>query len=83
MDIDVNRQKRPSPIVCYHCQATGHLAKACPQRFDIRLLTADERREYVEAFLADMDKVPETIAVAESEEQEENSESQGFHANSG
>jgi hypothetical protein len=87
MDIDAHRQRRPSPIspiVCYRCQATGHLAKACPQRFDIRLLMAEERQEYAEAFMAELD-VPEVVETTETVPTEDGkaSEPQDFHANSG
>jgi hypothetical protein len=80
MDIDANRQKRSTPVVCYRCQATGHLAKACPQRFDVRLLTAEEKREYAEAFLMELDL---TSKVEELSEVVEEPEPQDFHDNSG
>ena len=80
MDIDASRQKRSTPVICYRCQTTGHLAKSCPQRFDIRLLTADEKRDYVEAFMAELDRAPD---VEEASQAVEDSEPQDFHANSG
>jgi hypothetical protein len=67
-------------VVCYRCQVAGHLAKACPQRFDVRLLTPEEKREYAEAFMAELDL---TSKVEESPEAVEEPEPQDFHDNNG
>jgi hypothetical protein len=85
MDIDANRQRRPTPVVCYRCQATGHLAKACPQRYDIRHLTPDEKRDYVETFMAELDRAPEVEEATGTTitEGDVESDTQDFHANSG
>jgi hypothetical protein len=57
----------------------GHLAKSCPQRFDVRLLTAEEKRDYVEAFMAELDRTPEVEEAPEAVEEEP----EDFHANNG
>jgi Zinc knuckle./Retroviral aspartyl protease. len=45
MDIDATRRKAGAPVVCYRCGEAGHVRTNCPQRFDIRFMSRDEREE--------------------------------------
>jgi hypothetical protein len=65
MDIDANRRRGEIPPTCYRCGKAGHLRKDCPQRFDVRLLDADEREEIMMQWMADKDAV---AAVTPSED---------------
>jgi len=60
MDVDTSRKSRPVPTRgCYRCGDPSHLVKDCPVRLDVRLLTADQRAEFMEDLLAIEDAVEE------------------------
>jgi hypothetical protein len=59
MDIDASRAKQ-TPQSCYRCAKTGHIAKDCPLRFDIRHMTFEERDTLLEDLMAAKDAVPAT-----------------------
>jgi len=55
MDIDAAWKKRETPDVCRRCGKPGHWIKECPQRFDIRFMTMDERHEWIQEVAAQID----------------------------
>ena len=59
MDVDALHRKAAPEGSCFHCGKVGHFGKNCPDRFDIRLMTADEVQEVLENKLAQLDVVPE------------------------
>ena len=81
MDLDATRARaRGNAIpsdVCRRCKKPGHWANECPQRYDIRLMDADELEEFL-ALSRDMAELRDRQALAESvtEVQEENAEAQ-------
>ncbi|GLB35250.1 hypothetical protein LshimejAT787_0208150 [Lyophyllum shimeji] len=84
MDIDLSRQRSGTPIICRRCKKPGHITRNCPDQFDIRSMTTDEREDWVMGLLADLDAVcaaasvetpAEVPATAEEEKSEESAES--------
>ncbi|GLB36986.1 putative retrotransposable element tf2 155 kda protein type 1-like [Lyophyllum shimeji] len=68
MDIDLSRQRSGTPIICRRCKKPGHIARNCPEQFDIRSMTTEERDDWVMGLLADLDAVR---AAASTEAQAE------------
>ena len=53
MDIDVARKTKATPDTCRHCGKTGHWAKECDLRFDVRYMDTDKiERELENKFAA-------------------------------
>ncbi|GLB43845.1 hypothetical protein LshimejAT787_1500290 [Lyophyllum shimeji] len=84
MDIDLSRQRSGTPIICRRCKKPGHIAHDCPEQFDIRSMTTEERDDWVMGLLADLDAVcaaasaeaqAEAPAAAEEERPEESAQS--------
>ncbi|GLB43852.1 putative retrotransposable element tf2 155 kda protein type 1-like [Lyophyllum shimeji] len=84
MDIDLSRQRSGTPIICRRCKKPGHIARDCPEQFDIRSMTTEERDDWVMGLLADLDAVraaasaeaqAEAPAAAEEERPEESAQS--------
>ncbi|GLB41115.1 putative retrotransposable element tf2 155 kda protein type 1-like [Lyophyllum shimeji] len=79
MDIDLSRQRSGTPIICRRCKKPGHIARNCPDQFDIRSMTTEERDDWVMGLLADLDAVraaasTEAQAEAPAAAEEERSE---------
>jgi len=47
MDIDVARKTKATPDTCGRCGKTGHWAKECDLRFDVRYMDTDELERVV------------------------------------
>jgi hypothetical protein len=58
MEIDATRKAKALPDNCRRCGGPGHWAKDCPDRFDVRLMDADELQTYLEDMLAAKDAAP-------------------------
>ena len=58
MDIDATRKAKATPDTCRRCGRTGHWAKDCDLRFDIRYMDADELETELENKLAAKDVAP-------------------------
>jgi hypothetical protein len=58
MEIDAARKAKTLPDNCRRCGNPGHWARDCPDRFDVRLMDADELQTYLENYLAAKDAVP-------------------------
>ena len=71
MDIDASKQLWPTPTaVCFRCKQPGHLKVDCPQRFDVRMMTVEERNEWAMSLLVEKDAAGEQSPEM-SEEAEE------------
>ena len=57
-------------MVCYRCSKTGHLRKDCPQGFDVRFMTEDERADWVQQLLASADLKEVEVREVKVEEDE-------------
>ena len=66
MDIDAAKKARALPDVCRRCGKTGHWAKDCERRFDVRYMDDDEVQKQLEDRLAARD-VAEANASKEDE----------------
>ncbi|KAG6823985.1 hypothetical protein H0H92_008392 [Tricholoma furcatifolium] len=72
MDINAARRKGPLPAsVCHRCGKPGHWARDCPDGFDVRYLSSDERGALIAELLAaeDIAGVPSPEILAESPEE--------------
>jgi len=66
MDIDATRKAKATPNTCRCCRKTGHWAKDCNLRFDVRYMDTDELEMELENKLATKDVAPvETSEEAE------------------
>ncbi|GLB43850.1 putative chromo (CHRromatin Organisation MOdifier) domain containing protein [Lyophyllum shimeji] len=63
MDIDLSRQHSGTPIICRRCKKPGHIARNCPDQFDIRSMTTEERDDWVMGLLADLDAVRAAVST--------------------
>jgi hypothetical protein len=59
MDIDANRSKGHTPVVCYHCGQPGHIKSdpKCPLKHDVQALDTDELQSILEDRLAQLDVI--------------------------
>jgi len=48
MDIDVARKAKATPDTCRRCRKTGHWAKECDLRFDVRYMDTDKLERELE-----------------------------------
>ena len=55
MEVDSSRQPKALPRGCFRCNDPSHIARDCPLRFDIRAMTAEERRDLLDQLLAEAD----------------------------
>jgi Retrotransposon gag protein/Zinc knuckle len=81
MEIDANRNKKEAPDTCRRCGKPGHWARDCPQRFDIRLMTLEEKEEVVQAWSLEADIEDREVRSA-AEEEEVGSGRQDFRSSS-
>ena len=58
MDIDATRKAKATPDTCRRCRKTGHWAKDCDLRFDVRYMDADELEMELKNKLAAKDVAP-------------------------
>ena len=70
MDIDATKHGGVRMMVCYRCSKTGHLHKDCPQGFDVRFMTEDERADWVQQLLASADLKEVEVREMKDEEDE-------------
>jgi len=68
MDIDAMRRAKPLSNACRRCGATGHWAKDCHLRFDVRHMDTDELQTLLENMLAAKDVAPLEPSVEEDNE---------------
>jgi len=71
MDIDAAKRRGNLPSSCYRCGEPGHVSRDCPQPFDIRAMSADDREDLIQSLLALKDETADTAGVREEEESEE------------
>ena len=76
MEIDAAKRKAGTPVTCYRCGGAGHLRANCPQQFDIRFMTLEEREEYVQdwALQADAEETQLRSEIAQPQEAQESEE---------
>src|SRR5579859_4443328 len=70
MDIDATNKNRELPDVCQRCGRPGHWMKDCPRRFDIRCMTSDERQEWIQQAMMEMDMAEVTEKKEETGEED-------------
>jgi hypothetical protein len=80
MDVDATKRGGMRTMVCYRCGRTGHLRKDCPQGFDIRFMTENEREDWVQQLLASADV--RAVEEGEEEAEEKVKTEEGFVPNS-
>lgn len=68
MDIDAMRRAKSLSDACRRCGATGHWAKDCHLRFDVRHMDTDELQTLLENTLAAKDVAPLEPSVEEDDE---------------
>jgi len=68
MDIDAARKTKATPDTCRRCGKTGHWAKECNLRFDVRYMDTDELERELENKFAAKDVASAEPPVEEEEE---------------
>ena len=68
MDIDAARKTKAAPDTCRRCGKTGHWAKDCELRFDVRYMDTDEIERELENKFAAKDVASTEPPVEEEEE---------------
>ena len=68
MDIDATRKRNITNPLCHRCGKPGHFIRDCPQTFDVRYMTEDEREEWVQHLLVAKDVAEVADKVEEVEE---------------
>ena len=68
MDIDAARKAKALADNCRRCGETGHWAKECPLRYDVRYMETDELQSELESKLAAKDAVTEEPEVVDTQE---------------
>jgi hypothetical protein len=81
MDINTARRKAATPVVCYCCGEAGHIRTNCPQWFNIRFLTHEEKEEYMQEWVLRSDVEEAQLRAEEAHENPEAEESD-FRRNS-
>jgi len=81
MDIDAAKRKAATPVVCYRCGGAGHVRNNCPQQYDIRFMTSDEKEEFLQGWALQTD-VEEVQLKAVEREGTPEEEERDFRRNS-
>ena len=68
MDIDTAQKAKATPDTCRRCGKTGHWAKDCDLRFDVRYMDTDELERELENKFAAKDVASAEPPVEEEEE---------------
>ena len=68
MDIDVAWKTKAAPDTCRRCGKTGHWAKECDLRFDVRYMDTDELERELENKFATKDVASAEPPVEKEEE---------------
>ena len=66
MEVDSSRA-RSLPDACYRCHQPGHIARDCPLRFDVRAMSAEEKRDLLDHLLAEADMAQVNAAEVRAE----------------
>jgi hypothetical protein len=54
-DVDAARKKMILPVACHRCGKVGHFSRECPQRYDIRFMSLEEREECLQGWALQAD----------------------------
>jgi Retrotransposon gag protein/Zinc knuckle len=73
MEIDASRKQRDLPDVCRRCGKPGHWVRDCPQKYDIRHMTVEEKSDLLQelSLAADMSELQARDTEVETETEKE------------
>ena len=52
MDVDQTHGQTNFPFICQRCNKPSHYARECPNAFDVRMMTMEEKLELIPELLA-------------------------------
>ena len=78
MDIDATRKAAAMPDLCHRCGKPGHFKRDCPQRYDIRFMSLEEKEDWMQEWALQAD-----VAELQEKQEETGVEEKDFPARSG
>jgi hypothetical protein len=67
MEINAAQCKNLILMLCRHCREPRHFARECPKGYDVWYMTLDERQDWIEHLLSEVDVTATQTPTPDSE----------------